>query len=98
MPFNGLATYDAFSAIGEDVSDLIAFLAPYETPLLDALGTSDYSASNVKHEWLEDTLNPTTDVVSTAVASTTGQSVLTVAHASYFRAGDVVQLDKEGML
>ncbi len=69
MPFNGLATYDNFEGIGEDVSDLVAFLAPFETPLLDVLGGSDRPATNVKHEWLEDTLNPTTDVASTAVAS-----------------------------
>jgi len=98
MPFNGLATYDNFEGIGEDVSDLVAFLAPFETPLLDALGTADRPATNVKHEWLEDTLNPTTDVVSTAVASATGQSGLNVAHSDYFRLGDLVQLDKEVML
>jgi len=50
MPFNGLATYDNFEGIGEDVSDLVAFLAPFETPLLDAVGMSDQPATNVKHE------------------------------------------------
>lgn len=98
MSFNGLATYDAFSAIGEDVSDLVAFLAPYETPLLDAVGTTDYSASNVKHEWLEDTLNPTTDVVSTAVASNAGPTGLNAAHSTYFRLGDIVQLESEVLM
>jgi hypothetical protein len=98
LAFNGLATYDAFSAIGEDVSDLVAFLAPYETPLLDALGTSDYSAANVKHEWLEDSLNPSTDVVSTAVASTTAQTGMNVAHSTYFRLGDIVQVEAEVMM
>lgn len=98
MPFNGLATYDNFEGIGEDVSDLVAFLAPFETPLLDVVGTSDRPAANVKHEWLEDTLNPTTDVTSTAVASATGQGTLTVAHPGYFRVGDLIQLDQETML
>jgi hypothetical protein len=98
MPFNGLATYDNFQGIGEDVSDLVAFLAPFETPLVDALGTSDRPATNVKHEWLEDTLNPTTDVTSSAVSSATGQGAVNVAHATYFRVGDVVQLDKEVMM
>jgi len=98
MPFNGLATYDNFEGIGEDVSDLVAFLAPFETPLLDVVGTSDHPATNVKHEWLEDTLNPTTDAASTAVASATGEGVLTVAHPGYFRIGDLIQLDKEVML
>jgi len=98
MPFNGLATYDNFEGIGEDVSDLVAFLAPFETPLLDAAGASDRPATNVKHEWLEDTLNPTTDVTSSAVSSATGQGAVNVAHATYFRVGDVVQLDKEVMM
>jgi len=98
MAFNGLAVYDNFEGIGEDVSDLVAFLAPFETPLLDAIGISDYPAANVKHEWLEDALNPTTDVVSTAVASATGAGGLNVAHSTYFRIGDVIQLDREVML
>lgn len=98
MPFNGLATYDNFEGIGEDVSDLVAFLAPFETPLLDSLGGSDQPATNVKHEWLEDTLNPTTDVVSTAVASATGQSGLNVAHSDVFRLGDLIQIDSEVMM
>ena len=98
MPFNGLATYDNFEGIGEDVSDLVAFLAPFETPLLDVVGAGDQPATNVKHEWLQDSLNPTTDVVSTAVTSATGAGVLTVAHPGYFRVGDLVQLDKEAML
>lgn len=98
MPFNGLAVYDNFTAIGEDVSDLVAFLAQYETPLLDVLGASDYPATNVKHEWIEDALNPTTDVVSTAVASTTGQGGLNVANANYFRLGDLLQSNKEVMM
>ncbi len=98
MPFNGLATYDNFEGIGEDVSDLVAFLAPFETPLLEVLGTSDRPATNVKHEWLEDTLNPTTDVASSAVSSATGNGGINVAHSAYFRTGDLIQMDKEVMM
>ena len=98
MPFNGLATYDNFEGIGEDVSDLVAFLAPFETPLLDVLGTGDQPATNVKHEWLEDTLNPTIDAVATVVLSLTGQDSIDVDHADYFRVGDLIQIDKEVML
>jgi hypothetical protein len=96
MPFNGLAVYDNFTAIGEDVSDVVALLAPMETPLLDIIGASDRPAASVKHEWIEDTLNPTTDVFSTAVASTgraAGDQVgLNVAHSSRFRIGDLIQM------
>jgi hypothetical protein len=96
MPFNGLAVYDNFTAMGEDVSDVVALLAPMETPLLDIIGASDRPATSVKHEWIEDTLNPTTDVLSTAVASTgraAGDQVgLNVAHSTRFRIGDLVQM------
>lgn len=98
MPFNGLATYDNFEGIGEDVSDLVAFIAPFETPLLDVIGMGDQAATSVKHEWIEDTLNPTTDVLSTNVSSTTGVTGVGVAHAGYFRLGDVLQVDKETLL
>ena len=102
MAFNGLAVYDHFNGVGEDVSDLVAFLAPYETPLLDIVGSSDYPATNVKHEWLEDTLNPTTDTLSTGISSTGraagDQITLTVAHPGYFRVGDLTQMSKEVLL
>jgi len=96
MPFNGLATYDNFEGIGEDVSDLVAFLAPFETPLLDVVGASDQPATNVKHEWLEDTLNPTTDAVAAAVVP--ADTTMDVDHAAYFRAGDIIQVEDEAML
>lgn len=96
MAFNGLATHDQFTAIGEDVSDIVAFLAPMETPLLDIIGASDRPATSVKHEWVEDTLNPTTDALSTAVASTGraagDQAGLNVANPGRFRLGDVIQM------
>jgi len=96
MAFNGLAVYDQFSAVGEDVSDIIAFLAPVQTPLLDIIGASDRPAANVKHEWIEDTLNPTTDTLSTAVASTgrsSGDQLgMNVANPRRFRIGDLVQV------
>ena len=41
MPFTGKATYSAGATlpeIAEDVSDIIALVSPYETPLLDHLG------------------------------------------------------------
>ncbi len=96
MPFNGLATYDNFDGIGEDVSDLVAFLAPFETPLLDAVGVSDQPATNVKHEWLEDTLNPTTDAVAGAVLA--ADPTIDVYHADYFRVGDLIHVEDEAML
>ncbi|GAH18429.1 unnamed protein product, partial [marine sediment metagenome] len=40
----------------------------------------------------------TTDVVSTAVASATGAGGLDVANCTYFRTGDLIQIEKEVML
>jgi len=97
MAFNGLAVYDNFAGIHENVSDLVGFLAPYETPLLDALGTSDRAATNVAYEWLEDTLNPSTDATSAAVGSA-GQTVLQVANSGRFRVGDEIRLGSEVLL
>jgi hypothetical protein len=96
MPFNGLATYDNFEGIGEDVSDLVAFLAPFETPLLEVLGSSDQPATNVKHEWLEDTLNATADALAADALST--DTTLDVDHAAYFRVGDLIQVNQEVMM
>lgn len=61
MPFTGKATYTAgaeLPEIAEDVSDIIAIVSPYETPLLDHLGDSQRSALSTIHEWLEDALVP----------------------------------------
>lgn len=71
MPFNGRATHDTgiFDGMAEDVSDIISMISPYETPLLDRLGTSNQPATNVLHEWLEDSLNPNTIVSSTTLDS-----------------------------
>jgi len=57
MTFTGKATYSAGTSlpeIAEDVSDIIAIVSPYETPLLDHLGDPQRSATSTVHEWLED--------------------------------------------
>jgi hypothetical protein len=45
MAFSGLSTNRMFtpSLVGEDVSEIIRTLAPYEAPFLDWLGDSDGS-------------------------------------------------------
>ena len=74
MPFSGLSTNDQFTAnlIGEDISEIIRTLAPYEAPFLDWLGDSDrFAAYSPKHEFVEDYLRPRYIINSTAVASDT---------------------------
>jgi hypothetical protein len=81
MAFSGLSTNRMFTPnlIGEDISEIIRTLSPYEAPLLDWLGDSDVFAASTKHEYVEDFLRPRYIVASTAVTS--------VATASGFQIG-----------
>src|SRR3954463_1687876 len=69
--FSGVSTNKYFTPnlIGEDVSEIIRTLTPYEAPFLDWLGDPSGFASNTKHEFIEDFLRPRTIVNSTAIAS-----------------------------
>jgi len=54
MSFSGKATYDAgdsLPALVDDVSDLVRMIAPFDTPLLDAIGNPRFSAKSTRHEW-----------------------------------------------
>lgn len=76
MAFSGLSTNRMFTPnlIGEDISEIIRTLSPYEAPLLDWLGDSDVFAASTKHEYVEDFLRPRYIVASTAVNSATAAS------------------------
>jgi hypothetical protein len=81
MSFSGLSTNRMFTPnlIGEDISQVIATLAPYEAPFLDWLGDSDrFAASSPKHEFIEDFLRPRYIIASTAIASATAATVFQV--------------------
>lgn len=57
MSFTGKARYAAGTTLpelAEDVSDVIAIISPYETPLLDVLGDPLHEARSTRHEWVED--------------------------------------------
>lgn len=71
MPFSGLSTNRMFTPnlIGEDVSEIIRTLAPYEAPFLDWIGDPDGFATSTKHEFIEDFLRPRYIVASTAINS-----------------------------
>jgi hypothetical protein len=73
MAFTGMSTNKYFTPnlVGEDVSEVIRTLAPYEAPFLDWLGDPDGFATNTKHEFIEDFLRPRTIINSTAIASAT---------------------------
>lgn len=74
MPFSGLSSNKLFTPnlVGEDISELIRTLAPYEAPFLDWLGDSDrFAAMSPKHEFVEDFLRPRYIINSTAINSAT---------------------------
>lgn len=73
MAFSGLSTNKLFTAnlVGEDISEIIRTLAPYEAPLLDWLGDPDGFATSTKHEYIEDYMRPRTIINSTAITSAT---------------------------
>src|SRR5688572_12820584 len=81
MAFTGLSTNTLFTANleGEDISPIIATLAPYEAPFLDWLGDSDrFAALSPKHEFIEDFLRPRYITTSSAINSATAATGITV--------------------
>ena len=94
MPFTGKSTYSAgetLPEIAEDVSDLVSINSPHETALLDALGDPQRSARSTVHEWVEDSLLPNTDTLTSANGTTVG-----VTAPARFRVGDVLRFDATG--
>jgi hypothetical protein len=71
MAFSGLSTNKLFTPnlLGEDISEIIATLAPYEAPLLNWLGDGGSFATNTKHEFIEDFLRPRYIIASVAINS-----------------------------
>ena len=84
MAFNGLAIHspNIFNTLAEDVSDVVSMISPFETPLLDAIGNPQRSATNILHEWMEEALNPNVVFFTanlTAPATGTTQAGLSLA-------------------
>jgi len=97
MAFTGKATYSAGTTLpelAEDVSDVIAIVSPYETPLLDALGDPLREARSTNHEWLEDELLPNKDAIDDATWTDPAvDTQFDVEHGSRFRVGDQIQVE-----
>lgn len=96
MSFTGKATYSTGSSLpelAEDVSDLIGIIAPYETPLLDALGDPLREATSTHHEWLEDELLPNKDTINDSIiGDPDAETEFDVANGARFRVGDQIQV------
>lgn len=73
MAFTGLSSNDLFTAslVQEDISRLVATLAPKEVPALNWLGDADIFARSTKHEWVQDYMLPNYIVASAAINSAT---------------------------
>ncbi len=95
MAFTGKATYSAgpgLPELAEDVSDIIGIISPFETPLLDHLGTAQRAATSTVHEWLEDELLPNTDEVDdSSISNPTSTTAFDVANPGRFRVGDLIR-------
>lgn len=54
MTFSGKAQHEPRAALpagADDISDLVGLIAPFDTPLLDAIGDPRREASSTRHEW-----------------------------------------------
>ncbi|MCZ7608115.1 MAG: DUF5309 domain-containing protein [Planctomycetota bacterium] len=94
MSFTGKATYDAGASLPElvdDVSDLVGLISPFDTPLLDAIGSPRYSAKSTRHEWFEDQLNPNFSAVNNGAGYDDVATSWVVDDGSVFRVGDIIR-------
>ncbi|MFH0962966.1 MAG: DUF5309 family protein [Planctomycetota bacterium] len=100
MSFTGRAIYDAgvFDATQDDVSPIIGRIAPFDTPLLDAMGDPPFPARNVLHEWIEDDLSPNTFISSATIPASTTTTSIAVAGglARYIQPGAIVWNEAAG--
>jgi hypothetical protein len=93
MAFTGRATYSNPTAIAEDVSDIISMISPFETPLLDYLGDAVRPATNVLHEWLEESLAPPSIINSTAITSDTAATTFRInGTGGSIQTGDLLRI------
>lgn len=94
MSFTGKATYDGGATLPDlvdDVSDLVGIISPFETALLDAIGSPRSVARSTRHEWQEDRLNPNRTHINDGAGYDDDDTVLTVDSGSVFRTGDLLR-------
>ncbi len=94
MSFTGKATYDAGASLPElvdDVSDLVGLISPFDTPLLDAIGSPRYSAKSTRHEWFEDQLNPNFSAINNIGGYDDVATSWVVDDGAVFRVGDIIR-------
>ena len=82
------------------VTDSILLIEPYNIATFLALGTDvgKFQFSNrggKTYEWLEDSFNPVTDVVTSGLASSSTTTTFTPTTAALYQPGDVLLIDSE---
>lgn len=96
MSFTGKATYDAGTTLPElvdDVSDLVGLISPFDTPLLDAIGSPRFACRSTRHEWFEDALNANHSAINNGAGYDDNDTSLVVDSGAVFRVGDLVKPD-----
>jgi hypothetical protein len=81
------------------MSPVIQLIDPFDVGLLSYIGLSSLSkpATATKHEWMEDTLQPLTDVMNDAGGIDDSTTTMTVTDGTIFRANDVIMVENELM-
>lgn len=96
--FTGVATYDDFSVLDPDISEILLLVAPRETPFLDLLPAASRPAISVKHTWVEENIGPDRIISSVAVDSASADTGVRVAWADGTSSGGPGSTLQVGML
>lgn len=77
-----------------DVSEVIDFMSPFDTPFLDLIGRDSLHspATQLKHEWMTDALTPRSGTIAAAYTSGDLEFTVTSPEGNYCVPGDMVQV------
>ncbi len=103
---NMLTTYQNTTAQVRMITDYISLIDPHDAVAIELLGGLDgarskfsfTTANQTKVEWLTDELYPLSSSLATAMSTTTETTVAVASGQGVrFKAGDILQIDSEGM-
>lgn len=85
------------------ITDVLSLIDPTDTPAIELIGGLDGASGKFRFvngpgkvvEWLEDTHNPLSDLISGSITSTT--TTITMADASIVQEGHIILIDSEQM-
>lgn len=78
-----------------DISEMIDFLSPFETPFLNMVGRDSLRdpCTQVKHEWMSDQDNPRAGTLASAYTAGSHVLTLTSGQAKYLFVDDLILVD-----